>query len=43
MLSNLGQEDDIKKAMEIGANNYLVKAHFTTDEIVDKIKALLNK
>jgi DNA-binding response OmpR family regulator len=43
MLSNLGQEDDIKKAMEIGANNYLVKAHFTTDEIVDKIKTLLNK
>jgi DNA-binding response OmpR family regulator len=43
MLSNLGQEDDIKKAMEIGANNYLVKAHFTTDEIVEKIKTLLNK
>lgn len=43
MLSNLGQEDDIKKAMEVGANNYLVKAHFTTDEIVEKIKKLLNK
>jgi DNA-binding response OmpR family regulator len=43
MLSNLGQEDDIKKAMELGANNYLVKAHFTTDEIVGKIKKLLEK
>ncbi len=41
MLSNLGQEDDIKKAMDIGANDYLVKAHFTTEEIVEKIKSVL--
>ena len=38
VLSNLGEEDDIKKAMDLGANDYLVKAHFTTDEIVEKIK-----
>lgn len=43
MLSNLGQEDDIKKAMDMGANDYLVKAHFTTEEIVAKIKKLLGK
>lgn len=43
MLSNLGQEDDIKKAMDLGADNYLVKAHFTTEEIVDKIKKILKK
>jgi DNA-binding response OmpR family regulator len=43
MLSNLGQEDDITKAMENGANDYLVKAHFTTEEIVGKIKELLGK
>jgi len=43
MLSNLGQEDDIKKAMDMGANDYLVKAHFTTEEIVQKIKKLLKK
>lgn len=41
MLSNLGQEEDIKKAMDGGANDYLVKAHFTTEEIVGKIKELL--
>lgn len=41
MLSNLGQEDDIKKAMEMGANDYLVKAHFTTEEIAAKIKEVL--
>ncbi len=43
MLSNLGQESDIKKAMELGANDYLIKAHFTTEDIVDKIKKLLKK
>ncbi len=41
MLSNLGQDDDIKKAISMGANNYLVKAHFTTEEIVEKIKKIL--
>lgn len=43
MLSNLGQEDDIKKAMDMKANDYLVKAHFTTEEIVEKIKKTLGK
>jgi len=43
MLSNLGQEDDIKKASDMGANDYLVKAHFTTEEIVNKIKKTLDK
>jgi DNA-binding response OmpR family regulator len=43
MLSNLGQEDDIKKAMDMGANDYLVKAHFTTEEIAGKIKTLVKK
>lgn len=41
MLSNLGQEDDIKKALDAGANDYMVKAHFTTEEIVGKIKKIL--
>lgn len=41
MLSNLGQDDDIKKAMEMGANDYLVKAHFTTEEIISKIKSIM--
>lgn len=43
MLSNLGQEDDIQKALSLGADNYLVKAHFTTEEIVKKIKQELSK
>ena len=43
MLSNLGQEDDIKKAVDLGANDYMVKAHFTTEEIAKKLKTLIKK
>jgi DNA-binding response OmpR family regulator len=43
MLSNLGQKDDIEKALKIGANDYLVKAHFNTEEIIEKIKKELGK
>lgn len=43
MLSNLGQEDDIKRAMDLGASDYLIKAHFTTDEIADRVNAILTK
>jgi DNA-binding response OmpR family regulator len=41
MLSNLGEKDDIKKAKELGADDYMVKAHFTTKEITEKIKETL--
>ena len=43
LLSNMGQESDIEKAEKLGANDYLIKAEFTTDEIVDKIKNSLKK
>ena len=42
ILSNLGQDEEIKKAMDLGANMFLVKANFTTGEIVKKVKKLLN-
>lgn len=42
MLSNLGQEEDIKKALAAGANDYLVKANFTTEEIIERIKNKLS-
>jgi len=43
MLSNLGQDDDVKKATEMGATGYMVKAHFTTEEIAAKVKEILGK
>lgn len=41
-VSNLGQETEIQTALKLGANDYLIKAHFSTEEIVQKIKEQLN-
>ncbi len=41
ILSNLGQKEDIDKGMKLGAIDYLIKAHFTPGEIIEKIKANL--
>lgn len=41
ILSNLGQKDDIEKGLEMGANDYLIKAHFTPGEIIEKIQVVL--
>jgi len=41
ILSNLGQRDDVQKGIDLGAEDYLIKAHFTPGEIVEKIKATL--
>src|SRR6056297_567845 len=38
MLSNLGQDSDIKKAKDMGANDFMVKANFTSREIAQKLK-----
>lgn len=41
VLSNLGQRDDVEKGMGLGAVDFLIKAHFTPREIIDKIKNVL--
>ena len=41
ILSNLGQQDEIKRGLELGATDYLVKANFTPGEIIEKVKQLL--
>lgn len=41
ILSNLGQKDDIEKGLEMGANDYLIKAHFTPGEIMEKISSVM--
>ena len=43
LLTNLGQKDDVEKGLEMGAVDYLIKAHFKPSEIVDKIKSVLVK
>lgn len=41
ILSNLGQKTDIDKGIKLGAIDYMVKAHFTPNEIVNKVKQVL--
>jgi len=43
VLSNLGQRDEVDKAMALGADDFLIKVNFTLDEIVEKIKEMLQK
>ncbi len=43
ILSNLGQKDEIEKGLKLGAVDFLVKAHFTPGEIVQKIRQVFEK
>ena len=43
LLTNLGQQQDVERGMHLGADDYLIKAHFTPSEVVAKIKSLLGK
>lgn len=38
MLSNLGERDKIEQALEMGADDYLIKASLTPSELVEMIK-----
>jgi len=42
ILSNLGQEEDIERAMSLGAVDFMVKANFTLDEIVSKVRKIFS-
>ncbi|MDO8424702.1 MAG: response regulator [bacterium] len=41
ILSNLGQKEDVEKGLKLGAADYLIKAHFTPGEIIEKVKNIL--
>lgn len=43
ILSNLGQQEEVEKGISLGAVDYLIKAHFTPGEIIDKIKSVLGQ
>ncbi|GEM_PF-465967 len=42
VMSNLGQQDQIDKAYQLGACGYIIKANNTPTEVVEKVKELLN-
>ncbi len=43
LLTNLGQKNEIEKGMSLGAEEYIIKAHFTPTAVVVKVKEVLDK
>lgn len=40
VFSNLSEEKDIKKAKDLGVSDFMVKANFTLDELVEKVNKI---
>lgn len=43
LLTNLGLEDLVQEAMELGASKYLVKSNILPQQIIEEINSFLNK
>jgi DNA-binding response OmpR family regulator len=43
MLTNLSEREQVDRAMELGADDYIIKAHFSPSEIVEKTQEWLEK
>jgi len=41
ILSNLGQKSEVERGLNLGAVDFLIKAHFTPAEIVKKIREII--
>lgn len=41
MLTNLGQKEDVDRGLELGADDYLIKAHFLPSETAAKVAKVL--
>jgi len=41
ILTMLGSDDDIKKGLQLGANDYIVKSQHAVAEIIEKVKKFL--
>ena len=43
LLTNLSEKEKIDEALGIGADDYLLKSHFTPSEVLEKVNSLLKK
>ncbi|MCK4525674.1 MAG: response regulator [Candidatus Andersenbacteria bacterium] len=43
LLTNLSQKENVERGFELGASSYIIKAHFTPSEVVEKIKEVLKE
>ena len=42
IVSNLGDKESVDKGLKMGADDYVIKAHFKLSDIIDKIKEVLD-
>ncbi len=43
LLTNLGQKSEVEKGLTLGADEYIIKAHFTPTAVVAKVKEILEE
>ena len=43
MLTNLSNDDIVKKGIDFGADGFLIKASLTPDQVVEEVQNVLNK
>lgn len=41
LLSNLGQKSEVQKGIDLGAEKYFIKAHYTPKQVVEEVQKLL--
>ncbi|MFA5318007.1 MAG: response regulator [Patescibacteria group bacterium] len=41
LLTNLSQKEEVKRGLDLGAKDFLIKAHFMPNEVVDKVKEVV--
>ncbi len=41
LLTNLGQKPDVERGVKLGADDYIIKAHYTPSEVVEKVEKIL--
>ncbi len=42
ILSNLSEREDVQKCLQLGAVDYIIKAHFVPSEVINKIEQLIS-
>ena len=43
VLTNFSQKEDIDRCLDLGAEDFLIKAHFVPAEVIEKIKKIIKK
>lgn len=43
LLTNLSQKEDVQTGLDLGAKDYLIKAHYMPSEVLEKIKKVLSE